>query len=47
MRTTVTIDDDLYAKAVELADPLMDKADLFARRSRCLCGCRRPNGWLR
>jgi len=29
MRTTVTIDDDLYAKAVELADPLMDKADLF------------------
>ena len=28
MRTTVTIDDDLYAKAVELADPLMDKADL-------------------
>lgn len=29
MRTTVTIDDDLYAKALEMADPLMDKADLF------------------
>jgi Arc/MetJ family transcription regulator len=29
MRTTVTIDDDLYEKALELADPSMDKADLF------------------
>ena len=29
MRTTVTIDDDLYAKALEVADPSMDKADLF------------------
>jgi Arc/MetJ family transcription regulator len=29
MRTTVTIDDDLYAKALEMADPDMDKADLF------------------
>lgn len=29
MRTTVTIDDALYAKALELADPSMDKADLF------------------
>ena len=29
MRTTVTIDDDLYNKALELADPAMDKADLF------------------
>ena len=29
MRTTVTIDDELYAKALELADPAMDKADLF------------------
>jgi len=29
MRTTVSIDDDLYAKALELADPSMDKADLF------------------
>lgn len=29
MRTTVTIDDDLYAKALEMADPEMDKADLF------------------
>jgi Arc/MetJ family transcription regulator len=29
MRTTVTIDDDLYAKALEMADPEMDRADLF------------------
>ncbi len=29
MRTTVTIDDELYAKALDLADPGMDKADLF------------------
>ncbi|MGD9945922.1 MAG: type II toxin-antitoxin system VapB family antitoxin [Burkholderiaceae bacterium] len=29
MRTTVTIDDALYAKALELADPEMDRADLF------------------
>lgn len=29
MRTTVTIDDELYNKALELADPSMKKADLF------------------
>ena len=29
MRTTVTIDDELYQRALELADPEMDKADLF------------------
>lgn len=29
MRTTVTIDDELYAKALDIADPGMDKADLF------------------
>lgn len=29
MRTTVTIDDELYQKALEMADPNMDKADLF------------------
>lgn len=29
MRTTVTIDDALYEKALEVADPSMDKADLF------------------
>lgn len=29
MRTTVTIDDDLYNKALAMADPSMDKADLF------------------
>ncbi|MDR3482239.1 MAG: type II toxin-antitoxin system VapB family antitoxin [Burkholderiaceae bacterium] len=29
MRTTVTIDDDLYKKALEVADPSMDKADIF------------------
>ena len=29
MRTTVTIEDALYEKALEMADPSMDKADLF------------------
>jgi Arc/MetJ family transcription regulator len=29
MRTTVTIDDVLYEKALEVADPLMDRADIF------------------
>ena len=29
LRTTVTIDDDLYQRALEVADPGMDKADLF------------------
>jgi len=29
MRTTVTIDDTLYEEALEVADPEMDKADLF------------------
>jgi Arc/MetJ family transcription regulator len=29
MRTTVTIDDALYERALQAADPGMDKADLF------------------
>ena len=29
MRTTVTIDDELYQKALEVADPAMDRVDLF------------------
>ena len=29
MRTTISIDDALYQKAIELADPDMDKAELF------------------
>ncbi|HDQ4465219.1 TPA: type II toxin-antitoxin system VapB family antitoxin [Pseudomonas aeruginosa] len=29
MRTTVTIDDALYERALEVADPAMAKADLF------------------
>ena len=29
MRTTVTLEDALYERALELADPGMDKADLF------------------
>lgn len=29
MRATVTIDDELYNKALELADPAMDTAELF------------------
>lgn len=29
MRTTVTLDDELYERALAVADPAMDKADLF------------------
>jgi hypothetical protein len=29
VRTTVTIDQELYERALEVADPGMDKADLF------------------
>jgi hypothetical protein len=29
MRTTVTIDDELFEQALEVADPAMDRADLF------------------
>jgi Arc/MetJ family transcription regulator len=29
MRTTVTIDDALYEKALELADPDMEKSEIF------------------
>lgn len=29
MRTTVTIDDALYQRALDVADPQMDKVDLF------------------
>jgi hypothetical protein len=29
LRTTITIDDDLYRRALDVADPGMDKADLF------------------
>ena len=29
MRTTVTMDDELYQRALDLADPGMDKADVF------------------
>lgn len=29
MRTTVSLDDDLYNQALAVADPAMDKADLF------------------
>jgi Arc/MetJ family transcription regulator len=29
MRTTVTIDDALYEKALEMADTHMDKSDIF------------------
>jgi Arc/MetJ family transcription regulator len=34
MRTTITIDDALYQKALELADPELDKADVF-REAMC------------
>lgn len=34
MRTTVTIEDELYRQALELAEPGMNKADLFREAVR-------------
>jgi len=34
MRKTITIDDDLYERALELADPQMDKKDVFREAIR-------------
>lgn len=34
MRTTVTIDDDLYQRALEVADPGTDKSELFREAIR-------------
>jgi len=34
MRTTVTIDDELYQRALDVADPEMDKGDLFREAMR-------------
>ena len=34
MRTTVTVDDELYEQALDVADSGMDKADLFREAIR-------------
>ena len=34
LRTTITIDDELYQRALDVADPEMDKADLFREAMR-------------
>jgi predicted nucleic acid-binding protein/Arc/MetJ family transcription regulator len=34
LRTTITIDDQLYQRALDLADPETDKADLFREAMR-------------
>jgi hypothetical protein len=43
MRTTVTIDDELYQKAIEVADPTMDKADLFREAVKLFVRVRAAN----
>ena len=43
MRTTVTIDDELYKKALEMADPDMDKADLFREAIKTFVRIRAAN----
>ena len=43
MRTTVTIEDSLYEKAMELADPTMDKADLFREAIKTFIRVRASN----
>lgn len=47
MRTTVTIEDSLFEKALELADPDMDKAEIFEKRSARSCVFRRASASLR
>jgi hypothetical protein len=34
LRATITVDDDLYQQALDVADPAMDKADLFREAIR-------------
>jgi Arc/MetJ family transcription regulator len=34
MRTTITIDDTLYQKAIEMLEPELDKADVFREAMR-------------
>ncbi len=34
LRATITVDDDLYRQALDVADPAMDKADLFREAIR-------------
>ena len=34
LRTTITIDDELYQRALDVADPGMDKSDLFREAMR-------------
>ncbi len=34
MRTTITLDDELYAQALALAEPDMDKSELFREAIR-------------
>jgi len=43
MRTTVTIDGDLYQTALEVADPAMDKADLFREAMKLFARVRAGN----
>jgi Arc/MetJ family transcription regulator len=43
MRTTVTIDDELYQRAIEVADPTMDKADLFREAVKLFVRVRAAN----
>src|SRR5882757_5562935 len=40
LRTTITVDDELYQRALDLADPGMDKADLFRE---AIIRARRPS----
>jgi hypothetical protein len=37
MRTTVTVDGALYEQALELADPGMNKSDIFREADLCAC----------
>lgn len=43
MRTTVTIEDSLYQQALEMADPDMDKSEIFREAMRTFVRVRAAN----
>ncbi len=47
MKTTVTVDDALYLRALELADPMMDRAELFSEALTSSSGSRLQKTWQR
>ena len=45
MRTTVTIDDELYTQALEVIDPDIEKSELFREALKVLFAWNQPSDW--